>query len=217
MESKMYVSAKLQDIGDLCLKTVLEGIKENDDPMGLGKLDLKRMFFDPDFYVLIGCRVTLKNNLHYVEPRKLVVEEDIKFFEENGYWRHTKDIIRGLRDSDPEKSLSNKINKDIEDNNKKISKKVENKQEASKPIDTRDIIKSIEDREGVTIELIKSILRKGNFQYRETQGFIEDSIKMRKGGFFKSAQPAPTLNQLQNLYIFNTIQALKINFLDMLM
>ena len=149
----------------------------------------------------MGCRVTSKNNLHYVEPRKLVVEEDIEFFEENGYWRHTKDIIRVLRDSDPEKSLSNKINKDIEDNNKEVSKKAENKQEASKPIHTRDIIKSIEDREGVTIELIKSILMKGGFQYRDTQGFIEDCLKLRKGGFFKKAQPAPTLNQLKSLFI----------------
>jgi len=67
--------------------------------------------------------------------------------------------------------------------------------------DKPDSMKKLEEHYGgVTIELVKSKLRKGNFDYTQRKLFIKDELIKRRGGWFKKAQPPPTLSQLRELH-----------------
>ncbi len=228
--SKEYVNLTISEVGTHMLGGMTHGLRTKPILADLKKFDWDDIFFDKNFYLLIGCGIINKNNITYLIAPEAVILEEIKFFEENNRWKYKENTLLALG----ERENTGQYNKFSENFNKKnFSAKEEDKllnEDKKKSADTewakdeflKDMenrkklgksttlhtvpskpknIKSIEDREGITIELIKSILMKGGFQYRDTQGFIEDCLKMRKGGFFKKAQPAPTLNQLKSLFI----------------
>ena len=93
--SKKFIPVDINILGGHISHIMRLAIKTQ-KPLNAMKEEFKKLFYDPDFYILLGCKVYSENNITYVVSPEVLIGEEIKFYQANGYWKYTKEAIRGL-------------------------------------------------------------------------------------------------------------------------
>ena len=69
-------------------------------PLNEMKEEFEKLFYDPDFFILLGCKVYIEKNITYVVSPEVMIDEEIKFYEKNHYWKYKKETTRVLKGSE---------------------------------------------------------------------------------------------------------------------